>query len=234
MKKVISYSLYGNNPRYTINAIINAEICLELYPDWECRFYYDNSVPVSIINKLKIYPNVNLINMTNKSYPFTGLHHSTHMFWRFEAYDDPTVDVVIFRDTDSYPSEREKDAVNQWLESGKNIHLMREVQPGHHSKIMGGMWGLRKNNKLHSLISTLTNYYSRGYSTDQNYLSVIIYPVFDGDRVVHDSDNPFGDKTHDWPTPRSHPDLYLGRTQGPPCIESGKLQRYNELLNELI
>ena len=62
MKKVISYSLYGKDPRYVINAIINAEICKELYPDWECRFYYDTSVPNTIVEKLKSYSNVNLIN----------------------------------------------------------------------------------------------------------------------------------------------------------------------------
>jgi hypothetical protein len=231
MKKLIAYSLYGNSPRYTINAIINAEICNELYPDWECRFYYDNSVPNKIIQKLKTYKNVNMIDMTNKSYDNFPTQHSPKMFWRFMAYDDSNVDVLIFRDTDSYPSIRERDAVNQWLETGKSLHLMREVQPGHHSRIMGGMWGLRKTGKLGSIVRESAKLGRQ--PTDQNYLTYSVYPLFENDRVVHDDSNCFGDKTHDWPTPRPHGDLYLGRTQGPPCEESGMVQRYNDLIVEM-
>lgn len=231
MKKVISYALYGSNPRYTINAIINAEICNELYPDWECRIYSDNTVPEKVLNKLKTFKNVNLIDMTYSSYHHFPTHHSPKMFWRFMAYDDTNVDVVIFRDTDSYPSVRERDAVNQWLETGKSLHLMREVQPGHYSRIMGGMWGLRKTNKISSIVKSSASLGRQ--PTDQNYLTYSVYPLFENDKVVHDDSNCFNDKTHDWPTPRPHPGLYLGRTQGPPCEESGKVERYNELLREL-
>lgn len=232
MKKVISYSLYGRDPRYVINAIINADICKDLYPDWECRFYYDTTVPQTVLNKLKTYSNVNLIDMTNNNLDRFRTNHSTRMFWRFLAYEDSAVNIVIFRDTDSYPCERERDAVNQWIETGKSIHLMREVQPGHRSKVMGGMWGLRKNNKLDSIIKKCLEAEGR-QPTDQNYLSQMIYPLFEGDRVVHDNDNPFGDKTHDWPTPRKG-DMYIGRTQGPPCEESKKLEMYNDLVKELL
>ena len=36
MKKVISFSLYGNDPKYTIGMIKNVNISKELYPDWIC------------------------------------------------------------------------------------------------------------------------------------------------------------------------------------------------------
>ncbi len=36
MKRVISYSLWGDNPKYTIGAIKNAELALTYYPDFEC------------------------------------------------------------------------------------------------------------------------------------------------------------------------------------------------------
>jgi len=231
MKKIISYSLYGNNPRYTVNSIINAEIAKKIYSDWECRFYYDNSVPIKVIEKLKCYSNVNLIDMTNRPYHNFQTHHSSKMFWRFMAYDD-NIDVVIFRDSDSYPSIRERDAVNQWLNENKSIHLMREVQPCHRSKIMGGMWGLRKNNKLKSIIEESAKL--NRHPTDQNYLSNSVYPLFENDRVVHDSSNCFGDKTHDWPTERQHPEMYIGRTQGPPdsSLYPEEAKQYEQLIRE--
>jgi len=37
MKKIISFSLWGDNPIYTQGAIRNAELAKEVYPDWVCR-----------------------------------------------------------------------------------------------------------------------------------------------------------------------------------------------------
>ena len=39
MVKVISFSLWGNQTKYTIGAIRNAELVRELYPNFECWFY---------------------------------------------------------------------------------------------------------------------------------------------------------------------------------------------------
>jgi len=51
--RVISYSLYGSNPRYTDGAISNAKLMKEIYPGWDMRVYYDNSVPMEIIEQMK-------------------------------------------------------------------------------------------------------------------------------------------------------------------------------------
>ena len=37
-KKVISFSLYGNDPKYCVGAIKNAKLAKYIYPDWVCRF----------------------------------------------------------------------------------------------------------------------------------------------------------------------------------------------------
>ena len=52
MKKVISYSLWGSDPKYTIGAIRNAEIASSIYPDWVCRFYVNN-IPEDILLNLR-------------------------------------------------------------------------------------------------------------------------------------------------------------------------------------
>ena len=53
MKKVISYSLWGDNPIYTHGALRNLEMAKEIYPEWTCRFYLDKNVPEDIVTKLK-------------------------------------------------------------------------------------------------------------------------------------------------------------------------------------
>ena len=47
------------------------------------------------------------------------------MMWRFLPAGDSFVDLFMSRDTDSLIHERERDAVNQWLESDKAAHMMR-------------------------------------------------------------------------------------------------------------
>lgn len=96
MKKVISFSLWGDNPTYNVGAIKNAEQALTIYPDFECWFYiHKDSVPADTINKLK--------NMSNTRIFFkTGdLNKIKPMMWRFEAIDEPEVEIMLSRDTDT-------------------------------------------------------------------------------------------------------------------------------------
>ena len=64
------------------------------------------------------------------------------MFWRFLPASDPSVDIMISRDTDSRLNSRESVAVTQWLEMGNRFHIMRD-HPHHGTQILGGMWGVR-------------------------------------------------------------------------------------------
>ena len=48
MKKIISFCLWGDNPKYTIGAIENAKLAKTIYPDWTCRFYVGTSTPDEI------------------------------------------------------------------------------------------------------------------------------------------------------------------------------------------
>jgi len=45
MKKVISFSLWGDNQNYVIGAVLNADVAKEEWPDWICRFYIAPTVP---------------------------------------------------------------------------------------------------------------------------------------------------------------------------------------------
>ena len=49
MNKIISFLSGGDNPKYTVGAIKNAELAQEIYPDWKCRFYCASDVPNMII-----------------------------------------------------------------------------------------------------------------------------------------------------------------------------------------
>lgn len=176
--KVISFSLWGNKPIYCVGAIRNAEIALSLYPEWICHYYIGLSTPTSIIDKLNLFPNVKTILMPDYG-DWKG------MFWRFATCDNPEIEVSIFRDTDSRLSIREKNAVEEWLNSDKTFHIMRD-HPFHGYPILGGMWGYKNNNKFNikSLIANFSQ--SDRYGTDYEFFGQVLYPLIGLDKIVHD------------------------------------------------
>ena len=180
--RYISYSLWGDNELYNIGMVKNAEQVPEIYPDWQMIVYYDNSVPTETLNILENL-NVKLVNVDG---------HTHGMFWRFFASDLVDCEYAIFRDGDSRLSTREKMAVDEWIESGKTIHVMRD-HPAHQIPygnnglgILGGMWGIKGNTiPMKDSIENFSKNKTMGYGIDQTFLKTI-YNVFENDRCTHD------------------------------------------------
>jgi len=192
MKKIISYCLWGGDPKYTQGAIKNAQLAAEVYPGWTCRFYVGTSTPDNIVEKLRSFKNTEIIKQKSEG-DWEG------MFWRFEAISDPDVEVMISRDCDSRLSTREKNAVDEWLAGDKNFHIMRD-HPFHQTEILGGMWGCRKP-LLTNMKDLIFSYTKKGnfWQVDQNFLREVIYPIIKTSSCIHDeffAKKPF-------PTPRN-------------------------------
>ena len=159
--KIISFSLYGSNPRYTDGAIANAKLVSEVYPGWIMRVYHDNTVPEYIIHKLKS-DGVELVDMSGSEI--------NKMSWRFLATAD--ADYFCSRDIDSRLSKREALAVQEWIESGKKFHVMRD-HPSHSNYPMsGGMWCSTTIKNIHKLLVGHTN---QAYLEDMNFLTDVIW-----------------------------------------------------------
>jgi len=178
MKKVISFSLWGSDPKYTIGAIRNAELSESIYPDWVCRFYVDDTVPKEIVDELKSHSHVEVVQKN------TG-GNWTSMFWRFEPAADKDIEVMISRDTDSRLTHREKAAVDEWIASDKGFHIMRD-HPWHKYPVLGGMWGVKKG--VIPNMKELINEFSQTdeYGTDYWFFAYKVYPLITEDVMVHD------------------------------------------------
>jgi hypothetical protein len=192
MKKIISFSLWGTNPIYNIGAIRNAELAKDIYPEWICRYYVGKSVPSEIIEKLNSFDNTEIIFMDTDG-DWTG------MFWRFYPASEDDVDVVIVRDCDSRINPREKEAVDEWLQSDKGFHIMRD-HPWHNTSILGGMWGSKKGTIPDMKIKIDEYVKGNFWQVDQNFLRDIIYPLIVNNNISHDE--LFGGKP--FPTIREH------------------------------
>jgi len=178
--KVISFSLWGSDPKYCVGAVRNAELALKIYPGWRCRFYIANSVPVNYIKELQEFDHVDIIQKVQDS----GSWES--MFWRHETCWDKSVDVSIFRDTDCRLGLREKHAVDEWLNSDKTFHIMRD-HPFHGYHILGGMWGYKHNDKYNNISNIFLEFDAQDhYGTDYIFFRDVLYPIIGQDKITHD------------------------------------------------
>lgn len=179
----ISFSLWGDNPLYNVGAIRNAEQYKNFYPDWKMVLYFDKTVPETTIKKLEKL-DVLLIDMSEKN--IYG------MFWRFLAESLENAEYIIFRDCDSRLSLREKLAVEEWVLSGKNLHVMRDhpahkIPYGNNSLgILGGMWGIKGGIiPLKEMIYEFALDKTLSYGSDQTFLKSV-YQILGDDKITHD------------------------------------------------
>ena len=176
-KKVISFSLFGKHPKYTMGAVANARHANRAYPGWVCRFYVADDVPEGIIVRLKDY-GAEVINMGS----YLGYEAA---LWRFFATVDPEVDIALLRDADSRFTKSELLMVNEWLASDKKFHVMRWSP--YTLPIMAGIWGVRGN--IPNLKELLEDYLRSGvntFGTDELFLKDNLYPQMKGKVFVHE------------------------------------------------
>jgi hypothetical protein len=205
MKKIISYSLWGDHPMYWVGALRNIELVKNHLPEFICRFYIDKKSKQSLIDSIPENDLVEKVIVDSDKESFYG------MFWRFWASDDPEVDVMLSRDCDSRIGDRELSAINEWLESDKDFHIMRD-HPYHNVPILGGMWGVR-NGLLRGInitdkISQWAKFGRKG--VDQDFLDKIIYPLVKDKSLEHDDWGRFGLDVRKFPTPRDENKTFVG------------------------
>jgi len=176
MKKIISFSLYGSDNKYTHGALCNAEIAKQIFPDWTCRFYCGESVPPQVIELLKNYDNTEVILMKEDG-------SFSYMMWRFLPVDDEDVEVVLSRDTDSRLSHREKFCVDLFMESDYLLHSIQDHSC--HDNIMGGMWGMKKNDRI--VMMDMIDDWEGGleYFSDQDFMRYRVKPIFSDSVLTH-------------------------------------------------
>lgn len=197
MKKVIAFSLWGTDPKYLVGAVKNTELAPVIYPGWEVRVFAGKDVPEAT-----------LVELTEKGAEVFVVDEPcgwTSTFWRFYPVFDETVDVLISRDADSRLNLREKAAVDEWLASDKNFHIMRD-HPAHTTEILAGMWGAKKAAfGAFEVMKTYTRLENEKQA-DQIFLKEV-YKQIEWTAFVHDpffSNKPF-------PTVRSEPTEFVGQ-----------------------
>ncbi len=208
-QKLITFSLWGDDPKYCVGAIRNAELAERLYPDWICRFYVDYKTVASVESQfLSAKSNTEMIAMPEDMKGWMG------MFARFLPASEDNVDVFISRDCDSRISEREVVMVNEWLDSPRLVHVIRD-HPDHSAPLMGGLWGAKRG-ALPDLKDQIQAYV-RGdfWQVDQNFLREIVWPANYHKVMAHDDWNRFPGAAINKFCPPREGDDFVGAIIGP-------------------
>jgi hypothetical protein len=120
-------------------------------------------------------------------------HRETQLgpYWRFMASDDPEVRHFLSRDTDSRLGARERVAVDAWLASGRDFHIMRD-HVLNAELVLGGMWGGRAG-VLPEMAREATAWVAIDPARlntrydDQRFLRFVVWPLIRDRSLTHDS-----------------------------------------------
>jgi hypothetical protein len=139
MKPIVSFSLFGTEPKYYVGAEKNITEIKQLLPDWEVRIYYHENMILD--GKVEHLTNLGgtLINVKDI---VLGDKESIHypFFWRFLAFFENTPTIV--RDLDSRFSDREVQYINQWMNSERDYFIIRD-HPWQ-APVPSGLFGVKK------------------------------------------------------------------------------------------
>ena len=179
---IISFSLFGQQPKYCEAAVLNVREQPRLYPHWICRFYVDDSVPAHVLQRLR-QGGAQIMQVQGPAAQWPG------PMWRFLALQDPQAQRILFRDADAVISRREAAAVDEWLASGKRFHVMRDWA-SHCELMQAGMWGVVAGSlpPLEKLMQRFMSapLESRHYA-DQYFLRQYVWPYARVNMMQHDS-----------------------------------------------
>lgn len=193
MYKVISFCVWGNNPLYNYGLYENALLLPKIFPGWKMVIYHTKTADLKVMEELGKMKDIEVICV---DFP----NHFRNSMLRFIAGMTLKYDVAIFRDADSRLLKRDYVAVEEWLKTGKPIHIMRDHPAnGCRFRISAGMWGVRdkfliKKNIIEGFSKYFSNPSNKNWTVDERFLFEYIYPLVNKDNsIIHSEFRRFED-----------------------------------------
>lgn len=179
-KNVISFSLWGKAPVYAYGAMINLVLSRTIYPGWTCRFYVAEDVPRQCISYLR--DNGADVRNIDDEYPGVG------SVQRFLVMNDRKVGRFLVRDCDARVSPEEARHVQDWIDSKRPFHVIRD-HVLHNDLMLGGLWAGRTDCSI-DIVDLMRRYFVTGtnakYGEDQRMLGRMLWPLIRDHCMVHD------------------------------------------------
>lgn len=173
--KVISFCLFGSDKKYLLGAIRNAELAFNLYPHWQSIFYCGDQVNSLITDKL-----AQLGAWVIKS----PVNDWRLMTYRYLPMGLPETQVLLSRDCDSRLNLREKECVDEWLNSDKLAYTCKD-HPFHSGvPLLGGSCGFKKG--AFTISEKDIETVNSEYNSDQLWLQNHVWPLVKDNSMIFD------------------------------------------------
>jgi hypothetical protein len=140
--RVVSYALWGDNPLYWngFEALVKGHHAV--WPGWEMRIHYDDSIAGNPYQLLAYHLDVEgLIRLVHAG-ERCGERMARGMLWRMKPIWSEQVEVCVCRDADAVPVIADRWAVEEFIESVATVHGINDAQ-AHSIPLMGGMVGFK-------------------------------------------------------------------------------------------
>jgi len=177
--KIISYALFGNSPKYISGALKNAQELREKLPDWTPVFYCGQSIGEALRAELSRNGAVVM--------PVDGREDFSGTLWRYRVFEDfPVCKLFLSRDVDSLISDSELPCVRDWIDSGRDFHVIRGDKD-HFWHITAGLSGFRRSVSVEYALKRVTHQnLGSYYGVDADILYLEIWKNKSLSRLVHD------------------------------------------------
>lgn len=181
LRKVFSFSLYGNVQKYFKGLLLNCTQINKIYPDFWIYVYLGNDFDKIIMdNKFDEFKNLVFIETEKSGHEVAS--------YRFFAIDRPEVGIMLSRDLDSQINARDQYCINEFLKSDKKFQIIRD-HPAHGTHILAGMWGIKKGLLNFNIEHKFSKFLKEGdiiFGSDQMFLSIYIYPLIKQNAIIFD------------------------------------------------
>ena len=142
------------------------------------------------------------------------------MYWRFFALEDRTATRMISRDADAQLSQRDRAAVDEWVQSGRLFHTLHDHDQ-HTVPILGGMWGAVNgllNPRILQAWRQSQDQNKAVWGNDQHWLESVVWPLVKDHTLDHSSFHCRGFGAVEWrafPAKRMHKYDFVGNAYTP-------------------
>ena len=179
--RIISFCLFGSEPSNIEGAVANTKIASQIFPEWIVRIYHDDTVPNQVLQTIKS-ENVQFVKITTKT-PFEPKE-----IWNLFVATDPCLERYLIRNINTRLTARERAAVDQWIDSGKRFHIIRDHPVHVNDSIPSGLWGGTKD-AVTDMMSLIHKYIENRshYGTLQQFLNREIWQLAKMSVLQHDS-----------------------------------------------
>lgn len=168
-ENIISYSLYGNNPKYFDPAIRNIIKLQKKLPQWVVRIYLHENVGEKFRNKL-VETGSQVFIVRD---PLVKPGNSSGMFWRFLPLCE-NVNCVIY-DADEEITQKKIDTIVKFFSQNKKQIRTAWTWPWPTTHICGGIIYKKKELKLPITQHMIKNYPHRTtFGSDEIFLTLMI------------------------------------------------------------